>query len=146
DISDTILNADLLLAAATTQTGANNLVLPAPTDATWFVDAAAANFRLVTSAPPIDQGATLADLPTDYDGVRRPQGPAFDIGAFERPTNGGPDAGSGGQGGGTLGGTGTGIGPQKQAGCGCTLTASGLAGFGLLALALIPFLLVRARR
>jgi hypothetical protein len=146
DISDTILNADLLLAANTTQTGTSNLVLPSPTDATWFVDAAGGNFRLVAGAPPIDQGAALADLPTDYDGVPRPQGPAFDIGAFERPVAGSPDGGTSGGGGSAVGGGAHGTGTQKQSGCACSLTASRPAGIGALALALFTLMFVRVRR
>ena len=48
-----------------------------------FVDAAAANFHLQAGSPAIDAGITLALVATDFDGVTRPQGLAYDIGAFE---------------------------------------------------------------
>ena len=50
----------------------------------FFVNAVTGDFHLVEGAPVIDQGTTLASVPDDYDGVRRPQGSAYDIGAFER--------------------------------------------------------------
>jgi Bacterial Ig-like domain (group 3)/Right handed beta helix region len=48
-----------------------------------FVDAAAANFHLQAGSPAIDAGITLALIATDFDGVTRPQGRGYDIGAFE---------------------------------------------------------------
>ena len=48
-----------------------------------FVDAAAANFALQAGSPAIDRGETLSEVPKDYNGVPRPQGPAYDIGAYE---------------------------------------------------------------
>jgi IPT/TIG domain len=47
-----------------------------------FVDQAGDNFRLKAGSPAIDAGVTTAAT-TDFDGVPRPQGSAFDIGAFE---------------------------------------------------------------
>ena len=50
----------------------------------WFVDAANADLHLVASATAaIDQAATLADVPDDFDGDARPIGPAPDVGADE---------------------------------------------------------------
>jgi len=49
-----------------------------------FVNLAANNFHLSAGSPAIDSGATV-QLATDYDGVPRPQGPAYDIGAYEYP-------------------------------------------------------------
>ena len=46
----------------------------------FFVNAVTGDFHLVEGAPVIDQGTTLASVPDDYDGVRRPQGSAYDIG------------------------------------------------------------------
>jgi hypothetical protein len=48
-----------------------------------FVDAAARDFRLRTGSPAIDAGVTLSVVQTDYAGVSRPQGAAYDIGAYE---------------------------------------------------------------
>jgi hypothetical protein len=47
-----------------------------------FVDAAAADFR-PQSGSAIDQGVTVAVFTVDYAGVPRPQGAAYDIGAYE---------------------------------------------------------------
>src|SRR3989442_3952348 len=48
-----------------------------------FVDAPNTDFHLQSTSSAIDAGATLPDVPTDYDGNPRPQGPAYDIGAYE---------------------------------------------------------------
>lgn len=48
-----------------------------------FVNAAASDLHLLAGSPAIDQGATIAGVAVDFDGVTRPQGAAFDIGAFE---------------------------------------------------------------
>jgi len=42
-------------------------------------------YRELAGSPSIDKGQTLADVPVDYAGVVRPQGSAYDIGAFEFP-------------------------------------------------------------
>jgi hypothetical protein len=47
-----------------------------------FVSLATNNFHLTAGSPAIDAGATVS-LATDYDGVPRPQGPDYDIGAYE---------------------------------------------------------------
>ncbi len=47
-------------------------------------------YREVAGSPSIDRGATLADVPTDYAGTNRPQGSAYDIGAFEFPAGAAP--------------------------------------------------------
>ena len=49
-----------------------------------FVSLATNNFHLQAGSPAIDAGATVT-LATDYDGVPRPQGAAYDIGAYEFP-------------------------------------------------------------
>ena len=51
-----------------------------------FVSFAARDFHLLPTSPVIDMGATLREVPTDKDGIVRPQGPRYDIGAYERPT------------------------------------------------------------
>jgi len=43
----------------------------------------AADARLRAGSPAIDAGVTLSEVPADFDGVTRPQGPACDIGAYE---------------------------------------------------------------
>ncbi|HLG14440.1 MAG TPA: right-handed parallel beta-helix repeat-containing protein [Blastocatellia bacterium] len=40
-------------------------------------------YRPLPGSPAIDRGEALADVTTDYAGAARPQGAAFDIGAFE---------------------------------------------------------------
>ena len=49
-----------------------------------FVNPAAHDYRLAPGSDGIDAGVTIAEVTTDRDGVSRPQGPAYDIGAFER--------------------------------------------------------------
>jgi hypothetical protein len=48
-----------------------------------FVNAAALDFHLQASSPAIDAGTTLKEVTTDCEGVRRPQGKSYDIGAHE---------------------------------------------------------------
>jgi parallel beta-helix repeat protein len=48
-----------------------------------FVDAASNNFRLLSSSTAIDAGITLSAVPVDFSLGRRPQGSAYDIGAYE---------------------------------------------------------------
>ena len=48
-----------------------------------FVNLATKNFHLQPASPLIDKGTTLSQVANDYDGVARPQGSAYDIGAFE---------------------------------------------------------------
>jgi hypothetical protein len=50
-----------------------------------FVDAGSDDYELSPTSPALDAGETRADVPTDILGVARPQGPGFDIGAYERP-------------------------------------------------------------
>src|ERR1051326_230537 len=53
-----------------------------------FVDSAS-DWHLQSSSPAIDSGVTLSSVTTDFDGVTRPQGSAYDIGAFEFSPSGG---------------------------------------------------------
>src|SRR6185437_14608442 len=80
-----ILDAALDLRDGTTASSSNNLALSAPSNGSLFVNATGADFHLAsTAAAAIDQGASLpADVPVDADGLSRPQGAAFDIGAYE---------------------------------------------------------------
>lgn len=55
-----------------------------------FVNAGSGNFALQSNSPAIDAGTTLAAVATGFDGVVRPQGPAYDIGAYESATGATP--------------------------------------------------------
>lgn len=53
-----------------------------------FTDAANGDFTLVSAASPaVDAGATIASVATDFTGLARPEGAAYDIGAYERVYN-----------------------------------------------------------
>ena len=49
----------------------------------WFVDAAAGDFRLQAGSPAIDSGSAVLAPSFDLDGMIRPYGAGFDIGAYE---------------------------------------------------------------
>lgn len=58
------------------------------TKAAYFVTAAGRNYHLVSGSAPINAGDNLASIvPTDKDGISRPQGSAPDIGAYEYPSS-----------------------------------------------------------
>jgi hypothetical protein len=62
-----------------------------------FVDAGALDFHLAAGSTAVDVGLTIAEVPVDLDGVHRPQGAAYDLGAYERcagPCTDGPDSGA----------------------------------------------------
>ncbi len=73
-------------------TGSNNLFYGSGTAPTYltanvsadplFVAASSHDFHLTSNSPAVDQGKTTA-ANSDFDGNARPQGRAFDIGAFE---------------------------------------------------------------
>jgi hypothetical protein len=48
-----------------------------------FVNADAGDFRLQTTSPALNAGTTLSVVQTDVAGIGRPQGAAYDIGAYE---------------------------------------------------------------
>jgi parallel beta-helix repeat protein len=50
-----------------------------------FVNSAGADFHLAYTSPGVDAGTALSDVLTDHDGVSRPQGFGYDIGAYEKP-------------------------------------------------------------
>jgi hypothetical protein len=91
-----------------------------------FVDAAANDYHLLEGAAPVDKGEALADVTTDRDGVPRPVGPAYDVGAYEWTDQ---PVGMGGGGGAGTGAGATGSGSGGTAGgasgddgsCGCRL-------------------------
>jgi hypothetical protein len=49
-----------------------------------FVNAAGDDYHLAAGSPAIDTGASIGAVTTDRDGVSRPQGTAYDVGAVER--------------------------------------------------------------
>jgi hypothetical protein len=76
---------------ATSLTGSNNLfngaaapsgITGTVTGAPMFVAASNHDFRLLPGSPGVDQGIATPAA-TDADGTARPQGAAFDIGAYE---------------------------------------------------------------
>jgi hypothetical protein len=52
-----------------------------------FVNPAAADFHLKAGSPAIDRGSAANAPAEDFDGVARPQGQGYDIGAFEYGSN-----------------------------------------------------------
>ena len=58
----------------------SNRALPA----TAFVNAASHDYELAPGSPAIDAGVTIAEVSTDRLSRTRPQGTAYDIGAYER--------------------------------------------------------------
>lgn len=60
-----------------------------------FLDEATRDFRLGPNSPALDVGKSIPEGANDLLGVRRPQGPGYDLGAYEREVS--TDAGSGGK-------------------------------------------------
>jgi hypothetical protein len=60
-------------------TTSGNLTSSDPLFVDWWSD-----WHLQTGPPTINADLTLSSVPTDFDGVSRPQGGAYDIGACER--------------------------------------------------------------
>jgi hypothetical protein len=52
-------------------------------DPIWVQDATSQNYTLVSTSPAIDAGMALAEVNVDRAGEHRPQGKAWDVGAFE---------------------------------------------------------------
>lgn len=48
-----------------------------------FVNPAAGDFGLQEGSPALDKGISLAAVPKDFTGKARPEGAAYDLGAFE---------------------------------------------------------------
>jgi parallel beta-helix repeat protein len=57
----------------------NNLIQGEPP----FVDGGKRDFRLKPGTPAVDTGTPIAEIVQDFNGVKRPQGKAPDLGAFE---------------------------------------------------------------
>ncbi|MGI8475028.1 MAG: right-handed parallel beta-helix repeat-containing protein [Thermomicrobiales bacterium] len=53
------------------------------TPAQLFIDSGNGDFHLKPGSPAIDAGATLTGVTDDLDGIARPRGSAYDIGAYE---------------------------------------------------------------
>lgn len=49
-----------------------------------FVSETTPNLHLQSSSPAINAGTTVNDVPDDFDGTSRPQGSAYDMGAYEQ--------------------------------------------------------------
>lgn len=73
-----------------------------------FVNEALGDFRLQNTSLALDKGASLSNVTMDYDGVSRPYGNLYDIGAFEyrsgQTSSSGSGTGSGSTGGSTSSG------------------------------------------
>ena len=54
------------------------------TPSALFVNPSGGDFHLLATSPALNAGAALADVPIDLADVPRPQGPAYDIGAYEQ--------------------------------------------------------------
>jgi hypothetical protein len=55
-----------------------------------FVNSATRDYHLLSTSLAINAGVTIAEVTDDFDGVTRPQGSAYDIGAYEFVTAGFP--------------------------------------------------------
>jgi parallel beta-helix repeat protein len=84
DIRNNIIDKPINNREGGTHTSINNMQLPTPTTSTWFVNAAARNFRLVATAPAINRATALSTVPRDmYARTRRGIGVIPDVGATE---------------------------------------------------------------
>jgi hypothetical protein len=63
--------------------GTNTIASNNLTSDPLFTDPTKGNFRLKLGSPAIDKGATISAVTTDFEGIPRPQGSGYDIGAFE---------------------------------------------------------------
>jgi hypothetical protein len=77
----------------TTEASASNTVaLYNFTSDPQFTNAAGLDFSLRAGSPAIDKGVTLAAVATDIRGILRPQGGAYDVGAYESSSQASPPA------------------------------------------------------
>jgi hypothetical protein len=56
-----------------------------------LVDPATYNFHLQSGSPAIDAGVALIEVTADFEGITRPQGSAYDVGAYEYISAAPPD-------------------------------------------------------
>lgn len=90
-------NEDINCSGITSATIRNNIFYNSPTQISGcsvtqsnnlttnpsFVNGEAGNFHLQSNSPAIDAGVTIGGILTDADGISRPQGGEYDIGAYE---------------------------------------------------------------
>ena len=88
--------------AATGQDAASSVADP------MFVSPGADDYHVQAASPAVDKGTATEAPASDLEGTARPQGAAFDIGAYELCPGGDCQPGTGGTGGGGTGGNGTG--------------------------------------
>lgn len=89
-VSDTINNARIInniswgnRSAQIADNGRGTVLQNNLTTDPKFVNASAGDFGLQAGSPAIDKGMALAEVKTDFTGKARPEGAAYDIGAFE---------------------------------------------------------------
>ena len=80
-ITNNISTNALVIGRSSGFTIADNLINADPS----LVDPDDYDFHLQSDSPAIDAGAELGQVTHDFDGNQRPQGTAFDIGAYESP-------------------------------------------------------------
>ena len=78
-ISNNLLHAT---GTATIGTKGDNAILSNP----MFISSTQPDYQLQDGSPAIDQGKTLESVTVDFNGNMRPNGHAYDIGAFEFQT------------------------------------------------------------
>jgi parallel beta-helix repeat protein len=66
-----------------TDTGTNTVLSNNLTINPSFIDPVHDNFKIQPASAAIDEGVVLSEVPNDFDGVPRPQGSAYDVGAYE---------------------------------------------------------------
>jgi hypothetical protein len=122
----------------------------------FFVDPAKFDLHLLPGAPAVDTGSPDQAPALDIEGIPRPQGNGFDLGAYEwhdpsvTPADGGSGgsgsggAGAGGQGGDGQGGSAGGKAPGAKGGCGCALESRSPADGAWVLLAAAAWLARRA--
>jgi hypothetical protein len=69
---------------STPPSGTNVNVSGALTSDPMLLDPSGGDFGLQPASPAVDAGVAITEVKDDYDGVPRPQGSSYDIGAFER--------------------------------------------------------------
>lgn len=73
-------NGSVVIESGASITQSNNLLGTNP----LFDNAAGGDFQVQAGSPAIDAGLTIPAITEDFDGVARPQGAAYDIGAYEQ--------------------------------------------------------------